>query len=251
MKCYSLICIISLLFSSFSLQAKSITVAIEPLGYPPYYFNEKGNIKGAAVEILEHLAKQLNHTIHYEQYPWSRMQYYLQKGKIDMLLVYLKTPERAYYTAFPSTPIFYETYYFYALADAPTSFNGDLHSITGLNVGEVRGYSYGKEYDDFTLINRFQVGSEGQLIRMLLKKRVDLIIADQAVIDDHLKQLNIEDKIQKLPPRVAKAPAYFAFSKRVPGNEALAKAYSRALDAFITTKQYQDILMKYQIEGSE
>ena len=241
-------CILGLLFSSFSIQAKEIIVALEPLGYRPYYYSENGIIKGAVIEIIEHISQHLEHTVKYEEYPWPRMQHYLRIGQVDMVPIYLKTPDRTKYAAFPDTPSFYESYYFYALTNTPKVFDGNLQSIAGLSIGEVRGYSYGVKYDNFNLLNRFQVAGEGQLLRMLLKNRVDLIIANQAVVDDHVKKMKVEHEIDRLSPMIAKTPAYFAFSKAVTGNEALASEFSDALKQFVKTQKYQDILHKYQIE---
>lgn len=250
MKLTGLTCLLSLLLMPLFTYAKTITVALDPLGYRPYYYNEEGKVKGAVIEIVEHLSKQLGHTIEYKEYPWARMQHYLRKGRVDLLLVYLKTPERLEYAYFPITPTFYETYYLYASTHNPKAFDGHLRSLTGLSIGEVRGYSYGEEYDSFALLDRFKVGSEGQLLRMLLKNRVDLVIANQAVMNVHLKALQVENKIHKVTPMIAKTPAYFAFSKRVKGNEALAAAFSKALENFVTTQKYRDILKRYGIEGS-
>lgn len=248
MKLSWLACILCLLFTSLSIQAKEIKVAIDPLGYRPYYYKENGIVKGAVIEIIEHISQQLGHTVRYEEYPWPRMQQYLRNGQVDMLPVYLKTQDRIKYVVFPDTPSFYETYYFYALANTPIVFDGNLQSITELSIGEVRGYSYGVEYDNSNLLNRFQVGSEGQLLRMLLKNRVDLIIANQAVIDNHVRKMKVEHKVDRLFPMFAKTPAYFAFSKAVTGNEALASEFSDTLRQFVKTQKYQDIMHKYRIE---
>lgn len=241
-------CILLLLFTSFSIQCKEIKVAIDPLGYRPYYFNENGTIKGAVIDMIERIARQLGHTARYEEYPWPRMQQYLKSGRVDMLPIYLKTQDRIKYATFPEVPSFYETYYFYALINKQRSFDGSLHSIAGLSVGEVRGYSYGADYDTFTLFKRIKVGSEGQLLGMLLRSRVDLIIANQAVIDNHMSKMEVTHKIERLLPMFAKTPAYFAFSKAVAGNEALAVEFSDALKKFVKTQEYRDILHKYGIE---
>ena len=76
------------------IQAKELRVGLGELDYPPFYFEKDGNLHGAAIEIAQHIAQKLGHTLVFRRYPWKRVQLNLKTGDVDAAILYFKTPER-------------------------------------------------------------------------------------------------------------------------------------------------------------
>ena len=76
-------------------QARELIVGVSETDYVPFYFEKEGRFMGAAAEIAQHLSKQLGHDLVFQRFPWKRVQYNLRIGRIDMVILYFKTEERA------------------------------------------------------------------------------------------------------------------------------------------------------------
>lgn len=78
-------------------------------GYPPFYFfddNEKPT--GICIEVINHVAKQLNISIQFSSYPWNRMIYNGKEGYVDAIMPLFKTSEREQFLIFPENSIFHK-----------------------------------------------------------------------------------------------------------------------------------------------
>lgn len=225
--------------------AKELKVGIGLVNYPPYYFEKDGAMQGAVLEISQHIADKLGHTLVFEQLPWPRIQLYLRKGDIDMVILYFKTPEREKYVIYTDTPHIYDKSYLFTKKDAVIHFEGNLDSMQDYHFGHVRGYSHGAEYDNATQLQKQGAGEEKQLIRMLLNDRVDVAIGNKAVISVHAEEEGVLDELSFLTPPIDTAPVYFAFSKAKIDSNSLAHDFSKQVEVLLTTEEYQQILKKY------
>ena len=138
--------------------------------------------------------------------------------------------------------------YFFIKKEASIDFNGDLTSLSGYAVGKVRGYSYGKAFDNATYFKQHETGDEHQLIKMLLRGRVDIAVGNKVVINEHAAALGASDKIITLHPPFDTTPAYFAFSKAKKNLGSIANDFSKQIKALLPTEKYKKILKKYHIE---
>jgi len=230
---------------SVQIQAKELKVGLGELDYPPFYFQKGGKYYGAAIEIAQYIAEKLGHTLSFERYPWRRVQFYLRTGKIDMVVLYFKTPEREKYVEYTDTPHLYESSYLIVSKGTEISYNGNLKELQSYKFGNVRGYSHGDKYNNASYLNKQHVNNEKLLIRMLLAERFDIAVGNKAVVNMYAKQEKLHDKISFLIPPIDKGPNFFAFSKvRKDANE-LVQAYSTEIRNFITTDAYRQILKKY------
>ena len=100
---------ISTLVLSLSATAKELKVGLAKNDYPPFYYEFNGEYRGAALEVSEAVADALGHKLVYIRAPWKRIQAYLRSGKVDMMVLYIKTPERAIDVIFTDTPHIYES----------------------------------------------------------------------------------------------------------------------------------------------
>jgi len=236
-----------LVTSSLIVQAKELKVGIGNIYYPPYYFEQDGVMHGAVIEMAQHIATNFGHTLVFEQYPWSRIQLYLRQGTIDMVILYFKTPARQADVIYTDIPHIYDSSYLVSKRGAAIDFDGDLSKLKHYKFGNVRASSHGATYDNAKGLNKQLAVDEAQLLRMLLRARIDLAVANKAVISMHAQHSGTFDKIGFINPPIDVAPAFFAFSKAQPSAKQLANQFSIEIKKLLTTKKYQRILDKYQL----
>jgi len=239
---------LSLAIYSVPLSAKQLKVGIGNIHYPPYYFVEDGVLRGAVIEVAQQIAKQLGHTLIFEKYPWPRIQRYLRQGKIDMVLLYFKTPQRERFAIYTDLPHIYDVSYLAIKKGHSIDFDGDLSKLQRYKFGNIRGYSHGANYDSATTLSKHHANDEKQLIRMLLKGRIDLAVTNKAVRSLHAKKYGVLHELHFLTPPIDVAPAYFAFSKARKDSVELANQFSQQVEILLKTEQYQKILAKYQLD---
>ncbi len=225
--------------------AKELKVGVGLINYPPYYFEKDDVLHGAVIEISQHIADKLGHTLVFERLPWPRIQLNLSRGGIDMVLLYFKTQEREKSVIYTDIPHIYDTSYLFTKKGDDIHFNGNLNSMSDYHFGNIRGYSHGVEYDNANQLNKQLANEEKQLIRMLLNDRIDVAIANKAVINVHAKEEGVLHKLSFLTPPVDINPAYFAFSKAKADSSNLAHDFSIQIKELIATKKYLEILKKY------
>jgi len=228
-------------------QAKEIKVGIGMIDYPPYYFEKDGLLQGALIEVSQHIADELGHTLIFEKYPWPRIQLYLREGNIDMVLISSKTADREKYAVFAEVPHTYETNYLFVKKGTELDFNGDIQSLNKHHFGSVRGYFYGVEYDTADQLNKQEASNEKQLIEMLLHKRIDIAIGNLEVIHFFAEAENVRNEISFIFPPINRTPSYFAFSKIKKDSTMLAHDFTLEVRKLIRTKKYREILNKYGI----
>jgi len=233
---------------SATIQAKELIVGLGELDYPPFYFEENGTLQGAAVEIAQHISDKLGHTLVYKRFPWSRVQYSLQRGDIDMMILYFKTPEREKDAVFTDFPHIFESSYLVVAKDSRISYEGNLQKLRSHTFGNVRGYSHGKEYDGANFLDKRAIDNEILLLRMLVRARLDIAVGNKPVILGYAKQENLQDKIKFLSPSIDKGANYFAFSRARKDASELAKEFSNEVDKFRLTDAYNNILTKFDFD---
>ncbi len=242
------IILIFILFVSFSVDSKELRVGLAELDYPPFYFKEQGKYHGAALEVSRTIANRLNHQLVFVRYPWKRIQTYLQSGDVDMMILYFKTPERAKDVVYVEIPHIYESSDLFVRKNSDIKFKGDLLDLQKYSFGNVRGYSYGDEYNNAKGIFKQEVNNEEQLIRILAYGRIDIGVGNKAVILRHAKALGLSDKIRFIEPPIDISANYIAFSKTRRDAQELADEYSEMLKVFVKTDEYKAILKKYSLE---
>lgn len=227
--------------------AKELVVGVNVNSYPPYYFHKDNQTLGFSIDVAELVAAELGYTLTYQAYPWARINQYLQEGKIDMVLMYLKSEQRKAYVHYSKIPYIEESYRFFKKKGQNVNYTGDLNSIKNVPVGVIRGYSYGPDFDQFKFNRKYVVGSETQLLDMLQKQRVQLILGNEAVIKFHAQTLELNNEIEEVSPKLSAASAYFAFSKNRKNSDQVADKFSNALVKVQNSSAYQRLLEKHQL----
>jgi len=229
---------------------RRIRVGISDLDYPPFYFEQNGQLQGAAFEIASAVAGAKSYSLQINRYPWARIQYYLRTGEIEMMILYFKTPERAKDVIYAEIAHIFEASVLFVPKQSTVNFSGDLRNLKAYRFANVRGYSHGREYEQADYLQKQQVNNEEQLIRVLVYGRADIAVGNQQAIAMSAARIGLDQQIRFLEPPVAVEPNYFAFSKACPDAAVLARDFSAGLRAFMQTPAYAEILVKYGFDAT-
>ncbi len=223
---------------------KSLHVGIGT-GYSPFYFfDDNKKPTGICIEVINHVAKQLNISIQFSSYPWNRMIYNGKEGYVDAIMPLFKTSEREQFLIFPKNAIIMEDNSFFTLKSNTLSFSGDLNDITNRHIGVIENYSYGEAFDKKNMQQKTMAESGDQLIQLVLNKRVEMGIGNTMVITYLANKRDVADKIKFLSPSVIESPLYIGFSKKKVSVEFVTQ-FSKSLKHFKSTKDYSAIIKRY------
>lgn len=249
-----LLVIVAVLFfiggKAFRCQAQDeITIGVST-GYPPYYYKKNGELEGVCIDLVNRVAKDLGVKIQYQEYPWKRLLGYAEKGLVDAIMPLFRTEEREEFLYFDNLEIAREMNSFFALKNRNIEFNGRYENLHGYKIGVVAEYSYGKMFDDYSEFDKVVTLNEQHLIQMFKHARFDVGIGNKSVISFYAKEENLMDEIIFFLPPVTDDPLYLGFSKKR-GKADLHLKFSIVLRKFKQTKEYTELLKKYNIQQPE
>ncbi|RED53902.1 substrate-binding periplasmic protein [Aestuariispira insulae] len=227
---------------------KELVVGVSETDYSPFYFEEEGMFKGAAAEIAQNLATALGHTLTFQRFPWKRVQHNLATGRIDMVILYFKTDERAEHALYVEIPHLYESSSLVVTTDSTLQFDGKLNNLKDAQFGNVTGYWHGEAYSANDQLNKTQLNSTRTLLATLIRGKIDIAVGNKPVMLSLARKMKIAGNLRFLEPKIDYAPDYIAFSKAKDHSADLARQFTIALKEFMRGAQYRDILTHYGFE---
>lgn len=204
-------------------------------------FTEK-NGHGVYWQILKEIYKKEGFKLVFENLPYSRAQYLLQKKKIDIVLA-------AYIDEFPgviypdkSYPLDRDEVSVIYLKDSSIAWNG-IGSLAGSRVGWQRGYGY-KKYIDADFLH-YEVSNSAQAIAMIRLERLDFFMDSKTEIEILLNSAhNIEDNYHK--KNIFKIDLFPAFRADAKGRD-LIKTYERNIEKMRRSGYLRKLYEKYGV----
>lgn len=221
--------------------------------YVPYQFTDiKGQLVGLDVEIASHIVSSLGCQLTLEKLPPKRAQHLLKEGNLDLMAAASITSERHQYAHF-SLPYRDESIALFVREDDAVLFNTlTLHKALEkqLRIGAGLGGWYGIEYQaikERALAEGLLMlqNSTEQRIKMLTHKLLDVVIADLYVGYYHGKKYSDLARIIDLPHKLNTDPVHFMLSRKSFSGAQL-DSFNQALQAFMKSKQYSDLILKYR-----
>ncbi|WP_125721256.1 substrate-binding periplasmic protein [Pseudoalteromonas rubra] len=164
---------------------QQILVAIDHA--PPYSaLDEKGNAKGLILDILNYIKHHSDEDIAVKAVPcpFSRCIRMLAQGEVDVMGGLVKTADRERQMAFVTPP--------YMALSSSYVFYGHQHSgvtvkryedLIGKRIAIMRGAAFFPRFDQDTRLDKVEVPSERVAVDLVLKGRVDLVIAVEDTAD--------------------------------------------------------------------
>lgn len=168
---------------SFALGSEKEAIKLAAFEYPPFYYEQNGNIRGIAVELLEELCKRMDVNFKLKIYPLKRALGYLKDGNIDAILVLIKTTEREKYLAYTEPFITVRGLIWSAAdrKDVKVDFE-QLEDLKPYKIGATLGYSYGQKLDDLLkTMNVDYAKRDYNNYKKLMSHRIDIFPGNEIV----------------------------------------------------------------------
>jgi polar amino acid transport system substrate-binding protein len=197
------LCIVLALLSVFSVAAtQRISVAIDHA--PPYsYAQGEERPRGLLIDILKRVSKEVDFSLQIIPCPFSRCLRMLKDNKVDIMGGLIRTKERENELAFfePAYMVLNSSFVFYGLHNKNIQLE-NYEDLYEKRVAVMRGGVYFERFDKDKRLTKVQVPSEQVAMDLLLKDRVDVVVAVEATADHALDVLNQPSyKLRKLAYR--------------------------------------------------
>ena len=214
--------------------------------WPPYHFrNNKGELQGFAVEVLQGVAGEMGCEIVFRERPWKRQLQELQSGEADMAMEAYYNEERRKFAYFSDSysPSMANLWILKETKITANSIGTLLDS--GFILGVTKDFYYGPEVQKRLSDKHIQsVQSEQSNYNKLQKKRINGFLGDWLATTWSLKQHGLEKEIVRSPLPIYSAPAFFMLSRKNLSPD-FVEQFNRALAKLKHNGRYQQILDKY------
>ena len=185
---------------------------------PPRYINERGQVFGICVDIINTLNTILRErnirivTIDNDM-PFVRLRKHLESGEIDVFFGLTKNKEREKLYRYANQ--LYEIHYTFAkLKSNPFEYTGEA-SLKDKVVGALRGSNSAKIISRIQGVEVNLVNTIPQSFEMLMLKRIDMIYYHNLGLEWNIKQSEYRNDLKLVINPYVSAHQYMAFSKNV------------------------------------
>jgi len=241
--------------SSFASKQKVIRLVYHP-NVPPYSFQEEimeKNVKGILIDLINELSTQLNFEFNHSPYPWKRAQALVETGVADAFCCPV-TVDRERYALFAPTPV--TTLSESALFFNPYNLNADkirsarrIEDFYSLKAATFLGNSSHSEvwgaHPEVT-----EVPEVEQILKMLLRGRVDFYFADPIVTGYIIKQVGLSGLLESIPmgdliKQDSITQMKFGIRRSYPEAQKVVDAVDLAIRNIITPDLHRTIVNRY------
>jgi polar amino acid transport system substrate-binding protein len=220
---------------------------------PPFSMQAAdGAVVGIDVEINRAALARLGCQGTLRKLPWARALKELELGRLDILPGAFRRPEREAYAHFsgPVLPPSRNILFMHIQAQQrwPSQRLQDLQH-TEFRLGAQINVAYGADYqqlmNDPAFAARVSLATNrGNLWRMVGKRRIDGVIADERTGAYEIQQLGLGEQISATPVVVSSDAAEVAFSKQSTAAD-FVQAYADALRELVVDGSYERIVQRY------
>lgn len=220
------------LLAVINLPARAEVIRLTVGEWPPYISQELKH-NGLASHIISEAFAVAGIEVQHEFLPWGRAMTEATAGNSHGTHSLFHSEERAERFHF-SDPVLTSEYVFFHLNLRRFDWR-EFEDLRGMSVGTVYGYYYGDDFAASQQGNVFQttsVSDDSKSLKMLFRKRVDLVPIDPLVgyylIHQHF-QPHQAHLFTNHPQAFNSQPTYLLLSKTHPDSEALIKRFNAGL----------------------
>ncbi|MBV8659122.1 MAG: transporter substrate-binding domain-containing protein [Burkholderiales bacterium] len=160
--------------------------------YPPFT-DARLKSKGWTYAVVAAAMESQGYSVTLTLLPWARALEESKRGKYDALLNAYWNEERTAFYNF-SVPIGEVRSLLYRRADrTDIKFDGDLHTLTSLRFGVVRGYTISDEFDNASYLNKELLARTEQGLAMLKGGRIDVLASGDLANGSNLLQITAQE----------------------------------------------------------
>lgn len=215
--------------------------------WPPYASEEKGEIKGYAIEVLSKVFESMGTSYVVKAYPWAKSESMALTGKADAVFCASRKAKREAACHYPSEELFNSTYAFFVRAqDKDTLKYDSFDDLKGHKIGVTRAYSYTEEFLAFIKANKnySEANSDKLNLRKLAHGKIDYFPGEVGNVTMLLKEEGLTGKIVPLQKPLTQKPYFIIFNKKKV-DKAFVDKFSGALAKFKETSAFKEISSKY------
>lgn len=224
-----------------------LTVAMQDIGYFPFYYTENGKIKGFSVDVLDYIEANSKYDFEFIILSWPRSLYLVAQGRVDLILSLFKTSKREQIYSFIEPSYVDEANQLFTLTDNKLEFNGQLQQLTPYSIGIIREYSYGEYFDEASYLNKLPALTEEVLLKLLLGGRIDMLISNPLVFNQIILKGKAKSKVKAIEPYISLIPVYMALTKGRKDSQEIKQKIGQLTQQLKASPYYQELLDKYQL----
>ncbi|KZC99375.1 MULTISPECIES: transporter substrate-binding domain-containing protein [unclassified Thalassospira] len=202
-------------------QAQALTIYVDEAN-PPFMYRAEEHAAGIYPDIVRAISARAGLNVEIVPVPWRRALFHLDNGDGAVAGIY-KNLERQKKYAY-SEPIHREGLMIYRLKgefDRETK----IEDLSGMNVGVIRGWSYGDAFDSARTSGLFETSEaagDDQNFAMLVNNRVDAVIAVREAGDIWIRKLKLQSQVVRAKTALHENQTFIAFNRRSTDISALA-----------------------------
>ena len=184
----------------------------------PTTFLADGKPTGILVDVVTEAFRRTGRSVDIKIMPWARCLSEARSGAVDGVFPIYRVPEREQFLTYPNEVLLPQLVVFFSRRDTKNSFSGELSEVRDVNIGIVRGASYGKKFDaavkNGTLQNIDLADNIEQNLMKLMRGRVTLIANYRYGVLETARHLGLLAEIKEISPPIESVPSYLAFTKQ-------------------------------------
>lgn len=220
---------------------KSFLIVTE--AWPPYVYEENGEVKGFDYEVVLAVFNRMGVDIKIEFYPWKRCIEMIKSQKAMAILDVGVNKERLAFMLFPKEKLSDSNSVLFYLKGEQKEVKS-INDLTGKTVGVSRGYSYSDEFMNASNFKKEAVDNFKLNPEKLLSRRIDYFIYNRNSALFKMKGTSYMSRITYVKKPITSGENYLAFSLN-DENRRFVKLFSEELKNFKHTSEYKQILAKY------
>ncbi len=219
-------------------------LVLASLDWEPY-IGQNVKDEGYVAVLVKEAFKRKGYDLEIKYMPWARVIKMAKSGRYDgyfpeYFAEELKTNYKIS-SPFPGGPLG-----FYKRKGDSITYKS-IKDLIPYNIGVVRGYVNTKEFDDASYLKKQEAKDDLTNFRKLLKKRIDLVVADKFV-GKYVVSKDMpgeENNIEFVEPPLENKDLYVCFSKKGKNTDVLYKVFEEGLKEIINDGTVEKILAKY------
>lgn len=219
------------------------------------YMNESGECQGLDIELSKLIFTEAGFDVEFTLYPWQRVLYLLEQGKIDVALSTANTQERRRFARFSRESFRPGHVNLYTLKNK-TRLLKDAESLsdlatTDVQIAVLRGASYSLEYDNLLNKSWFSnkllvLDTHKRIIEALFKGHVDAAIGSEYGAPNWAREFGNDNQLVMAFPLLSdkEAETHIMYSK-VSVSESQVTAIDKTMARLKNDGRYETVIYNF------
>lgn len=227
-----------------SIADEPITVVADE--WPP--FSGKGlPEQGVSVDVTSAVLERAGYTVKTAMLPWARIVHGAKSGEYDIVSSVFQDAEMQKYLRY-SDPFYATEIRFVQRKGGDITFSS-LNSLRSYRIAVGSGFLYDTEFDNADFLNKFEVTTTLQGLRMVASGRVDLTLDSTDVVRHSILRGDpgLMDKLEFLDPALSTRQIHIGVSLSRADHARIISDFNRTLKEMQADGSYDRLLEKHNL----